>query len=69
MTYKGRVRNGTIVLDPPAELPDGAEVIVQWQEPNDVRKDRPLMKYVGQATDLPPNASMTIDQQLYGDRP
>lgn len=27
-TYKGTVRGGTVVLDPPADLADGAEVIV-----------------------------------------
>lgn len=26
MTYRGHVRNGTVVLDPPAELPEGAAV-------------------------------------------
>jgi hypothetical protein len=28
MTYRGRVKNGTVVLDPPAELPEGASVEV-----------------------------------------
>ena len=29
MTYHGRVKNGVIVLDPPASLPEGSEVEVQ----------------------------------------
>lgn len=29
MTYRGHVKNGVIVLDPPASLPEGAEVEVQ----------------------------------------
>ncbi len=28
MTYRGQVRNGAVVLDPPAELPEGAAVEV-----------------------------------------
>lgn len=28
MTYRGQVRNGAVVLDPPAELPEGATVEV-----------------------------------------
>ena len=28
MTYRGHVKNGTVVLDPPAELPEGAAVEV-----------------------------------------
>ena len=28
MTYRGHVRNGTVVLDTPAELPEGAAVEV-----------------------------------------
>jgi len=29
MTYKGRVRNGAIVLDSPVPLPDGAQVEIE----------------------------------------
>ena len=29
MTYRGRVRNGVVVLDDPKALPDGAEVTVR----------------------------------------
>lgn len=28
MTYRGQIRNGAVVLDPPAELPEGAAVEV-----------------------------------------
>ena len=28
MTYRGHVRNGVVVLDEPAELPDGMAVVV-----------------------------------------
>jgi len=29
MTYRGRVKNGVVVLDDPVELPEGAEVRVE----------------------------------------
>lgn len=29
MVYHGKVKNGVIVLDPPIDLPDGTEVIVE----------------------------------------
>jgi hypothetical protein len=32
MVYHGRVKDGTIVLDPGVELPNGAEVRVELQE-------------------------------------
>jgi hypothetical protein len=28
MTYRGHVQNGVVVLDPPANLPEGATVVV-----------------------------------------
>ena len=32
MTYRGHVKQGVIVLDPPGELPEGAEVEVRAAE-------------------------------------
>jgi len=32
MIYRGRVKNGVIVLDPPGSLPEGAEVEVSAKE-------------------------------------
>jgi hypothetical protein len=32
ITYRGRVRHGVIVLDPPAQLPEGAEVEIRASE-------------------------------------
>ena len=68
MTFQGHVRNGMIVLDTPAQLPEGAEVTIQLNEPRAISKDRPLMKYAGQATDLPADASRSVDRVLYGDQ-
>lgn len=33
MTYRGKITNGTIVLEPGASLPEGTEVVVQAVEP------------------------------------
>jgi len=32
MTYRGHVKNGVVILDPPVDLPDGAEVEVRLVE-------------------------------------
>ena len=69
MTFHGSVRNGVVVLDPPAELPEGAEVTVQLDESRKPPTGRPLMKYAGQAKDLPPDASRSVDRLLYGEQP
>lgn len=67
MTYHGRVQNGIVVLDPPATLPEGAEVTVVVRPPTGTPKAvTPLMKYAGQAKDLPADASRSIDRILYG---
>jgi hypothetical protein len=59
MTYRGRVKNGVIVLDPPATLPEGAEVEVRapheeagptWAE---VFRD-----VIGKAEGLPADSSL-----------
>lgn len=69
MTFHGSVRNGVVVLDPPAELPEGAEVTVQLDQPSKSPKRSRLMKYAGQAKDLPPDASRNVDRVLYGEQP
>lgn len=43
MTYRGRIKNGQITLDEPAQLPEGARVTVNVQVDGDeqlVRKRR-----------------------------
>jgi predicted DNA-binding antitoxin AbrB/MazE fold protein len=67
MTYHGRVRNGVVVLDQDVQLPEGAEVTVEVSNISHTGAS-PLMKYAGQATDLPEDASRSVDQILYGDR-
>jgi hypothetical protein len=69
MTYRGRVRNGVIVLDAPASLPEGAEVEVSPMKTQreastwaDVFKD-----VIGNAEGLPPDSSIHHDRYLYGE--
>lgn len=70
MTYRGRVRNGQVVLDPPSHLPEGAEVVVEILTiaaiPPTARHESPLLRYAGQAKGLAEDASETIDRALYG---
>ena len=75
MRYKGVVKNGVIVLEPGAKLPEGTEVRV---EPLPVRVEQleddanaptlleRLASIVGKAEGLPPDAAANIDRDLYG---
>ena len=73
MTYKGHVRNGVVVLDPPADLPDGAEVEVNLLPVQRAASsdDGPtiyerLKDVIGKAEGLPPDAALNHDHYLYG---
>ena len=67
MTYKGRIKDGVIVLDNNVSLPEGTEVDVQpagtaarsevWDN---------LLKLAGKAQGLPEDAAKNIDHYLYG---
>ncbi len=68
MSYRGRVRNGVIVLEPPATLPEGVEVEVV---PADDGRAGPTWAEVfedvaGRAEGLPADASINHDHYLYG---
>jgi len=67
MTYKGHIKNGTVVLDQPVALPDGAEVnvdLVAAQPPVPLAES--LKSVIGRATGLPPDASSRKRHYLYG---
>ena len=68
MTYRGHVRNGVVILDPPANLPEGAEVEVL---PTDDESTGPTWAEVfkdvtGKAEGLPADSSTNHDHYLYG---
>jgi hypothetical protein len=79
MTYRGHVKNGSVVLDPPAKLPDGTAVSVRPLKATAVkavRKKKPskrvpslydrLKPVIGKAVGLPPDAARNHDHYLYG---
>ncbi len=71
MTYRGTVRNGTVHLEPEANLPDGTEVRV---EPLDSDTDQStifqkLARLAGRAKGLPPDMARNHDHYLHGTPP
>lgn len=68
MTYRGRVRNGGVVLDEPVQLPEGAEVEVRVlsEEAQEPTVGDMLMKFAGKAKGLPPDLARNHDHYLYG---
>ena len=74
MTYRGRVKNGVVVLDDPTALPDGAEVSIRQVRSAKRRGkgQRRLTLYerlkpvIGKAKGFPPDASLNVDHYLYG---
>jgi hypothetical protein len=67
MTYRGRVKDGVIVLDQPAVLPEGAEVDVIPTESSGIPSIFERLKdVVGIAEGLPADSSTNHDHYLYG---
>lgn len=68
MTYKGRVKNGTIVLDPPADLPEGTEVWVEPVAEEDSLESlrRGLRELSGIIKDMPPDMARNHDHYIHG---
>lgn len=70
MTYHGKVKAGTIVLDDAPDLPEGADVQVEVLEVSEQPSTlgQRLMKYAGQATGLPSDLARNHDHYLHGAR-
>ena len=74
MTYRGRVKNGVIVLDDAASLPEGAEVTVEVVAPVAApasEQETPtlyerLKDVVGCIHDLPPDFAEHHDHYIHG---
>jgi hypothetical protein len=75
MVYRGRVKGGVIVFDPPNSLPEGVEVRVEIMpaesegpllDEQGRTLGQKLMKYAGRATGLPEDAALNHDHYLYG---
>ncbi|HUE70362.1 MAG TPA: hypothetical protein VMP01_05680 [Pirellulaceae bacterium] len=77
MVLRGHIKNGTIVLDEPQSLPEGAEVEVSFLPPPvtpaEASEEREiptlyerLKPFIGKLDGLPPDASINHDHYLYG---
>ena len=68
MTCRGHVRRGVIVLDPPAQLPEGAQVEVRaaGQSTEQGTWAEVFRDVIGQAEGLPADSSVNHDHYLYG---
>lgn len=77
MSLRGHIKNGVIILDEPAELPEGAEVRVQvvpqsnLASPTSESHTAPtfyekLKPFIGCLDDMPPDMSVNLDHYLYG---
>jgi hypothetical protein len=74
MTYIGRIKGGSVVLDQPVRLPDGAAVevsIVETKEPASDSDMRPTLRESlaaldGAAEGLPADLARNHDHYLHG---
>jgi hypothetical protein len=75
MTYRGKIKNGVVVLDKRAHLPEGTTVTVRPLKGRTVAEKKSkrqptlyerLKPFIGVADDLPPDASINVDHYLYG---
>jgi hypothetical protein len=67
MTYRGRIKQGVIVLEGDVSLPEGTEVAVEpISAPAEASVWSNLLKLAGQAQDLPDDAAENVDHYLYG---
>jgi hypothetical protein len=77
MVYHGRVKGGVIVPDPPADLPEGAQVNIELVTAKDTSQVADpttkaatpfagLLSLAGQAQDLPADAARNYEHYLYG---
>ena len=68
MVLQGTLSNGVVVLDRPAELPEGTRVTVVVEEGE--ADDKPtllgLLKLAGTAKDLPPDFAAQNDHYIHG---
>ncbi len=70
MSYKGTVKNGVVVLEPGANLPEGTQVRVEAEPPAATNSDAesdPLWRMGELAVDTGiPDLAVNIDHYLYG---
>jgi hypothetical protein len=64
MSFRGHIRNGVVVLDEPADLPEGAEVCVE-RAGRKTLADR-LRNVIGSVPDLPEDLAEKHDHYAHG---
>jgi hypothetical protein len=66
VTLEGTVKNGVVVLDPPAELPEGirVQVVVKTEEKTPTLAG--LLKYAGILPDMPSDFAQQHDHYIHG---
>ena len=69
MEYQGRIRNGVVVLEGGAALPEGTRVVVGVRTPTKRAKStlgKRLLKFAGKARGLPGDLAENHDHYLHG---
>jgi hypothetical protein len=68
MVLEGTVRNGTIVLDQPQKLPEGAriEVVIKSNPEAASKLGEKLLRHAGKAVGLPEDMAAQHDHYLHG---
>lgn len=66
MTYRGTVKNGVIVLEAGAPLPEGTEVELAPVSARGRTVWEKLVALAGTVDDLPADAAEQVDHYLYG---
>jgi hypothetical protein len=70
MTYRGKVQNGVVVLEPGSDLPEGTEVEVQpttaEADPAAKSLQEGLLKLAGTVKGLPPDFAKNHDHYIHG---
>lgn len=74
MSYRGHVKNGVVVFDGEAQIPEGTEVTIDTVQTEQASEDgariptihERLKPLIGTIKGLPPDASKNLDHYLYG---
>jgi hypothetical protein len=66
MVYRGKVKNGTVVLEDRLDLADGTPVEITPAEEAGQTLEEIFRPFIGKATGLPADLSENHDHYLYG---
>jgi hypothetical protein len=67
MVYKGHIEHGSIVLDEPADLPEGAEVTVDIDDKTPIPTLYERLKdIIGVIDDMPEDMAQQHDHYIHG---